>query len=463
MARFDRVMGLAVLAILAGIGLALLLGNRAGVTIEYAGPQGEASSTGRISLTFSEAMKHETVEARFHTEPELEGAFSWDGRTLNFQPAQPLTPGLAVQVRLEAGAESESGRRVTGDTAFGFTVRQPEVAYLYPATGSPQNIWIARPGDPASARQVTFSPSGVFDFSVSPDGSQIAFSAINSATGATDIMLLDLASGGLTQLTNCESATCTGPVWRPDGKTIAYDRTERDDAAASQDGRSGATRVWLLDPTAIPATTRPLMSDLQILGHSPQWSGDGRMIAFTSTNLDAIIVTNLDTGQETSIPGGSGSSGALSPDGSQLAYPEIVVSEGTGVNSMLWLADLAAGGRTQLTEAGGQVNDSRAQWRPDGGTLAVARRNENAMRSTQVVEMNPVTGETRPLTTDPRYSNMLFWWDAAGTALVLQRFPEMDENGQPNLNGQPEIWTLDVNTGALTFVANDGMLPRWVP
>ena len=463
MSRFDRVMGLAILVILAGIGVTLLLGDRVGITIERAAPQGEARSTSTISLQFSEAMNHESAEAHFSTEPASAGEFSWSGRTLVFQPAQPWTPGDTVQVLLAAGAVGESGRRVLNDTAFSFSVRQPEAAYLYPATGSPQNIWIARPGEPESARQVTFSPSGIFDFSVSPDGAQIAFSERDSASGVTDIKLLDLSTGGLTQLTNCENASCTGPVWRPDGQSIAYERTERDGAAASPGGDASSARVWLLDLSAAPATTRPLMSDLQMLGHSPQWSGDGQMIAFYSTNLAAIIVYNLETGQVTSVPSSGGSAGALSPDGTKLAYPDITVSEGTGVITTLWLADLVAGGRTRLTGADSRMDDSRALWRPDGQALAVARRDERAMRGYQVVEMDPLTGDVRPLTTDPRYSNMLFWWDAAGSQLVLQRFPELDESGQPNLNGRPEIWTLDAESGALTLVAEDGMLPRWVP
>ncbi len=34
---------------------------------------------------------------------------------------------------------------------------------------------------------------------------------------------------------------------------------------------------------------------------------------------------------------------------------------------------------------------------------------------------------------------------------------------QPNNLGRPEIWTLDVATKAMTKVATNGYLPRWVP
>jgi hypothetical protein len=102
-------------------------------------------------------------------------------------------------------------------------------------------------------------------------------------------------------------------------------------------------------------------------------------------------------------------------------------------------------------------------WRPEGDLLTVARRDLRVARTYQAVEMDPATGETRPLTDDPRYSNMFFWWDPTGEHLVLQRFPELDETMQPNMTGRPEVWTLDRETGALTLIQTDAMLPRWVP
>lgn len=462
MSRFDRIMGLAVVVILAGIGLTLILGDRVGVTIDRVGPLGEARGTSSITVQFSEAMNRDSVEAHFETTPQLEGDFSWSDRTLIFHPAAPLSPGDSVGVTVRSGAESATGRPLLSDTSFSFNVRQPEVAYLYPATGTPQNIWLANPADPASAHQLTFSPSGIFDYSVSPDGSKIAFSERNSNTGTTDIKLLDLDSGGLTQLTNCVDAACSRPVWRPDGKTIAYERVDFNTDLSNQLGPSPA-RVWLLDLTAVPTTTRPLMSDLQMVGYGPQWSDDGKTIAYYSTNLSAIVVYNVETGELISVPTGSGNSGALSPDGTRLAYTDIVANDVTGVNSVLKLATLAAGEDTMLTDPAAQVDDGRALWRPDGQTLAIARRDQAVVRGYQVVEMDPATGEVTYLTDDPRYSNMFFYWDPTGQQLVLQRFPELDEQMQPNMNGRPEVWTLDVATDTLTRIAEDGMLPRWVP
>ena len=70
--------------------------------------------------------------------------------------------------------------------------RQPtRVAFLHPATGGTQNVWMADIDDPAAQQQLTFSEHGVFDFDFSADGRWLAF-AERSGAGAVTLRLLDL-------------------------------------------------------------------------------------------------------------------------------------------------------------------------------------------------------------------------------------------------------------------------------
>lgn len=461
--RFDWIVYASMAVIVGLIGLTILLGDRVGVTIDRVSPLGVARSTARITLHFSEAMDRASVRERFRIEPEIDGEAAWTGHTFVFRPAQALQTGAEYTVILERGARSETGREVLSEHRFSFTVRRPRVAYLYPATEFPQNIWIADPADPTSAQQLTFSPSGVYDFAVSPDGSQIAF-AENSTNGTTDIKLIDLETGGLVQLTNCVDASCTTPVWRPDGNTIAYERVDFNSDLQAQGVGSSPTRVWLIDLTTTPATTRPLFDSLQILGYNPQWSADGTRIAVYDNASASILVYDFTQNNLIGLPSQAGSSGALSPDGRKLVYPEIVITEGAGTRSYLRVAELDTGGLITLGQDGEPLDDRRAVWRPDGEVLAVARRDDRVTRGFQIYLLDPETGEViRQLTDDPRYANQLFWWDPTGTQIVIQRFPELDENMQPNNLGLPEIWTLDVETGEMVKVAENGFLPRWVP
>jgi dipeptidyl aminopeptidase/acylaminoacyl peptidase len=129
------------------------------------------------------------------------------------------------------------------------------VAYLAPATGMTQNIWIADLTSLDSPEQVTFSSEGIFNFDISPDGRYVAFAEHDSNSDTTEIKMLDLRTGALRQLTNCvaEDADCKTPVWRPDGNMIAYDRAELNSALTSA-GMS-PIRVWLIDLATDPITT----------------------------------------------------------------------------------------------------------------------------------------------------------------------------------------------------------------
>jgi hypothetical protein len=141
----------------------------------------------------------------------------------------------------------------------------------------------------------------------------------------------------------------------------------------------------------------------------------------------------------------------------------VIISDNATSRSYLRLADLVSGQVNFLSEEGAPVDDSRAIWRPQGDLLAVARRDEQVARGYQIYALDPVDRSASLLTDDPRYTNMFFWWDPTGTQLVVHRFPEFDENGMRNVTGKPEVWTLDAQTRELTFVAEDGMLPQWVP
>jgi Tol biopolymer transport system component len=448
--------------LLVGIGITILLGDRVGVTLERVAPLETARITSRITMQFSESMDRASVESRFRTEPEIAGAFSWSGDTLIYQPEEVMPPGQEVTVVLEPGAVSENGREVLSEVRYSFTVRSPRVAYLFPADDPPQNIWVVDPANPDSAQQVTFSPTGIYNFAVSPDGTKIAFAESNSNTGTYDIKLFDLETQALEQLTNCIDASCTTPVWRPDGSMIVYERVDFN--SDLQGVGSSPTRLWVLDLTSRPVQTRPLFSDLQILGYDAEWSADGSRIALYDRSSASILIYDFTDGNIAVIESTGGSAGGLSPDGTKIVYEEIPSAiEEFGVTPYLTMIDLPTNEQTMISTPEEGYSDSAPLWSPDGNLLAFARRDTTFAPGEQVYLYDVRTGEERRLTDDPRYVNGFFRWDPTGMQLVVQRFPMLDENFQLDNSGRTEIWTLDVTDGTLTQVAVNGFIPTWLP
>jgi Tol biopolymer transport system component len=459
----DRAVGMTSIALLLLIGVTLLLGDRVGVTLERVSPLGVARATAPIKIQFSEAMERDSLQGLVSLSPTVVGVQSWSGNTLIFQPVRALEPGSDYTVTLAAGGRSQSGREVLSDYQFSFSVRRPEVAYLAPADGVPINIWIAIPGVEGSERQITQSPGGIFDYSVSPDGQYIAFSETNAATNTEDIKIIDLETGSLRQVTNCVDSSCTNPVWRPDGQVLAYERV---DYNTDIEGVGiSPTRVWLIDLTQEPAATTPLFADSQILGYNPQWSADGSRISIFDRGSASILIYDFRDDSGLSIPTRAGTSGALAPDGLSLIFPEVVLQEGQEARTFLQVVDLTGNAVNPLPGTTAAASDEEARWSPDGASVIVRRRylDERYTRGHQLAQIDVATGAVRDLTDNERFSNGFFSWDATGEQLVVQRLSLFDDQGQPDNLARPQIWTYDLATGTFTFVVNNAFYPRWVP
>jgi Tol biopolymer transport system component len=244
---------------------------------------------------------------------------------------------------------------------------------------------------------------------------------------------------------------------------IAYQRVDYNTGLETLG--ASPTRIWLIDLTTVPATTRPLFSDSQILGYAPQWSADGTRLALFDNNSLGVLVHDFTDNTTALIPTRAGGGDvSLSPDGTRVVFPRLII-EGSEARSNLQIADLASGEITDLTSPDERQDDTQSAWNPDGVRLALARRylDERYTRTRQLYLLDTVTGDLTPLLEDPRYFNGFFSWNPPGTSLVIQRFPELTEDGQVNNHGRPEVWTYNVDTGALVRVAENAYLPRWVP
>ena len=140
----------------------------------------------------------------------------------------------------------------------------------------------------------------------SPDSSSIAFSR-EGERWTQSLWAVDTASGKLSRLTDCQACADVGPTWVPSGQLIAFNRTDREGSS--------------LDTVRADGSQLTKITDSDRAGN-PQWSPDGRQIAFDDDN--DIFIANADGSDQRRLLDGEPVNGpgvpSWSPDGSKLAY-----------------------------------------------------------------------------------------------------------------------------------------------
>lgn len=139
------------------------------------------------------------------------------------------------------------------------------------------------------ARRIDVPLAGLLTPSFSPDGKQIVFSGLDG--GLSDLFIVNSDGTGLRRLTNDKFADLD-PVWSPDGKTIAF-VTDRGPHTDFTTLTFGNLRIGLYDLASNTITTLDHMDHGENV--SPQWSPDGKQIAFVSerTGVSNIYLYDL--------------------------------------------------------------------------------------------------------------------------------------------------------------------------
>jgi Tol biopolymer transport system component len=322
--------------------------------------------------------------------------------------------------------------------------------YLY-------ELWISTP-DGQDQRQLTATQNGIWEFDVSSDGRYIVYTQRNFSTGGHDLYILDLTTGESAKITDCESqdADCYAPKFQPNGNLIAYER-------ASLNSNSpigpGAPRIWILNLDA--SETTPLIDErtTSVLGTGATWSGDGKFIAFYDNSGGNILIYKLADSSLRIIQTQMGITGALSPDGLYLVYPELSINRG-----VLRLFNTDTNLIREISNPADQADEQFAVWSKDGRYIAIGRRPAD-MRGTQVYLLDMETFNHSPLLIDNKFNHGSFSWNQDGSMMVMTRFRQLLDNGQPNSQGTLETWTYDLTTHQLYRLSDEGtftLSPKWI-
>jgi len=425
---------------------------------------GEVSAAARIAISFNRPMDHASVQSHLTINPQVAGTYAWEGSSLTFRPSAHWPQGERIQVRLLSGARSARGLPLLADQEWAFTVGAPRVVYLWPAQG-PADLF-ARSVDGAETTRLTESGHGVYDFTVSADGSVLVYSA-QRLDGGTDLRRLDLASGEDRLLYACPPGNrCRSPALDAEGDRLAFEQFGLQEQAGG-DWLSGPTRVWMIDGGGQAAPVGPQ----DHITSSPSWSPQG-WLAYYDNTLKAIGVIDPAAAESEAAPGflpsELGDIGSWSPDGRYLLFPEIIfppdAEGGEGqidFYSHLYRTELVTGTRVDLSAVrAGMVEDASPAYSPDGTWIAFARRSLEPGRWTlgrQVWIMREDGTGLRNLTAEPSFNHSALSWSPDGVWLVYMRFNQSD------LTQSAEIWVIQADGENAHRVAEGGYLPRWIP
>ena len=330
------------------------------------------------------------------------------------QTPRPMTPDDVLNIKSVGGAEiSPDGQLVLYEVSYadlGDDRRRTEI-WLAPATGAPAQ---------SKARKFT---SGHNDRSPewSPDGQSVAFLRTARENGAAaseppraQIYLMPAFGGEADPLTDAKGGV-TSFAWSPDSKRIAFvagvpltEAQEKDQKDKNDarviDGEYRFSHLWVID--AASKKTAEIVKSDGVLA-DPQWSPDGSHLAYVSRPTP-----KADDGSESDI--------------------YVAAADGSGAPHKL------------IDNAG---PDDSPRWSPDGKWIAFNSRDTHyGVLGIQHLMVTAASGGTpRDLTPDPAAGASDIRWSPDGSSLYFRS----------SLHSTSQIFRVPIKGGAAEALTRD--------
>jgi len=380
---------------------------------------------------------------RLTTNPQPDYAPAWspDGRYIAFIRWSEL--GAQVYVIPALGG---SERKLGQTAAFVLSTEAASTGYRLSWTPDGKSLAVADRGSPKEPniiyllstetrekRRLTFPPKDGFGDvypALSPDGRTLAFVRMR-AYAAMDIFLQPIptgAPGGEARRLTFDQRAVNGLDWAPDGRSILF----------SSD-RSGTWEIWQI----LASGGQPERVAIGN-GHHPSISRDGHRLAFARSISDYNIwrvAGPAATGKRvepTKLISSTHSDHEpqFSPDGKRIAFG----STRSG-SYEVWVCDSEGLNPVQLTSFGGPAVGS-PRWSPDGRWIAFDSTREGQR---DIYAVSAEGGGARRLTTEPS-QDVRPSWSKDGRWIYFGS----------NRSGDWQVWKMPAEGGAAVQVTKKG-------